>query len=242
VGSVTSDGSAGTVVCGTCGAKFPEAPVDAQLGETVPPPPARPARNPLVPVVVALVVAGMLFFGLHVARRSGPAAPSVLGKSTPAPDFTLQSLDGKSTKLSDFRGKVVLLNFWATWCGPCKIETPWLVEMQNQYGNQGLQVIGVAMDDSGKEEIANFAKDMGVNYPVLLGKETVGDAYGGIPALPESFLIGRDGRIVDRIIGLKGRSDIEDSVKKALSSQTGSNVEEAPKYFPATALQAQKWQ
>ena len=105
---------------------------------------------------------------------------------------------------------------------PCKIETPWLVELQNEYGSQGLQVVGVAMDDSGKDEIEKFAKDMGVNYPVLIGKEAVGDAYGGVPALPESFFVGRDGKIVDRIIGLKGRAEIEDAVKKALSSQVGA--------------------
>jgi hypothetical protein len=75
------------------------------------------------------------------------------------------------------------------------------------------------MDDSSKEDIAKFAKDMGVNYPVLLGQEAVGDAYGGVPALPESFFIGRDGKIVDKIIGLKGRAEIEDSIKKALDTQ-----------------------
>ena len=79
-------------------------------------------------------------------------------------------------RLSDLRGKAVLLNFWATWCGPCKIEMPWFVELQNQYGAQGLQIVGVAMDDASKEDIAKFAKDMGVNYPILLGKEAVGDA------------------------------------------------------------------
>jgi thiol-disulfide isomerase/thioredoxin len=166
----------------------------------------------------------MLYIGFHMARRSGGTeAPMILGKTTPAPDFTLESIDGKSLKLSDLRGKAVLLNFWATWCGPCKIETPWLVEMQNEYGAQGLQIVGIAMDDSGKDEIAKFAKDMGVNYPVLLGKEAVGDAYGGVPALPESFFIGRDGKIVDRIIGLRGKADIEDSIKKALSTQVGTN-------------------
>ena len=97
------------------------------------------------------------------------------------------------------------------------------MELQNQYGSQGLQVIGVAMDDSGKEDIAKFAKDMGVNYPVLLGKEAVGDAYGGIPALPESFFIGRDGKIVDKIIGLKGKGEIEDSIKKALDTEAAKN-------------------
>ena len=192
------------------------------------PPPAAPVhgsgRNPLALVVVAVIAAAMLYFGFHMARRSGSDAPSILGKSTPAPDFTLEKLNGGNLKLSDLRGKAVLLNFWATWCGPCKIETPWLVEMQDQYGNQGLQVIGVAMDDSGKDEISKFAKDMGVNYPVLLGKEAVGDEYGGVPALPESFFIGRDGKIVDRIIGLKGKAEIEDAIKKALKTEAATSA------------------
>jgi thiol-disulfide isomerase/thioredoxin len=173
-------------------------------------------RNPLALVVVALVAAAMLYFGFHMARRSAP--PPAITKAGPAPDFTLQSLDGKNMRLSDFRGKAVLLNFWATWCSPCKIEMPWFIDLQKQYGAQGLQIVGVAMDDSSKEDIAKFAKDMGVNYPVLIGKEAVGDAYGGVPALPESFFIGRDGKIVDKIIGLKGKAEIEDSIKKALDT------------------------
>jgi cytochrome c-type biogenesis protein len=194
-------------------------------------------RNPLALVVVAVVIAGMLFFGFHVARRAAPQrvgqAPDT-AKAAEAPDFTLESLDGKSMRLSDLRGKAVLLNFWATWCAPCKIEMPWFVELQNEYGPQGLQIVGVAMDDSAKEDIAKFAKDMGVNYPVLLGKEAVGDAYGGVPALPESFFISRDGKIVDRILGLEGKADIEDAVKKALKAR--------PETSPTTAAgtQAQK--
>ena len=168
-------------------------------------------------VVAAVVAAAMLYFGVHMARRSGPT--SAITRSAPAPDFTLESLDGKSVRLSDLRGKAVLLNFWATWCGPCKIEMPWFIELQNHYGSQGLQIVGVAMDDSSKEDIAKFAKDMGVNYPVLIGKEAVGDAYGGVPALPETFFIGRDGKIVDKIIGLRGKGEIEDSIKKALDTQ-----------------------
>jgi peroxiredoxin len=148
-------------------------------------------------------------------------------KQRPTPDFALKDSTGETVQLSDYHGKVVLLNFWATWCGPCKIETPWLVELQNQYGSQGLQVVGVAMDDSGKDEIAKFAKDMGVNYPVLLGKEAVGDAYGGVPALPESFFIGRDGKIVDKIIGLKGKGEIEDSIKRALDTEATSSAASA---------------
>ena len=117
----------------------------------------------------------------------------------------------------------VLVDFWATWCGPCKIEMPWFVDLQKQYGSQGLQIVGVAMDDASKEDISKFAKDMGVNYPILIGKESVGDQYGGVPALPESFLISRDGKIVDKIIGLRGKAEIEDAVKKALDTQTAKS-------------------
>src|ERR1700751_6274906 len=173
----------------------------------------------------------MLYFGLHMARSSGTNHPLGIGYGTPAPDFTLETLDGKTVSLSSLRGKAVLVNFWATWCGPCKIETPLLVELQNQYGAQGLQIVGVAMDDSGKDEIARFAKDMGMNYPVVLGKEAVGQAYGGVDALPESFFVGRDGKIVDRIIGLKGKAGIEDGTKKALKTESAPS---------AAALEPQK--
>src|ERR1700736_1823539 len=192
----------------------------------------------MVLVVVALVVALMLYVGFHMARRSG-SAPRI-AKSTVAPDFSLESLDGKNIRLSDLRGKAVLLNFWATWCSPCKIEMPWFVELQNQYGSQGLQIVGVAMDDASKEDIAKFAKDMGVNYPVLIGREAVGDSYGGIPALPETFFIGRDGKVVDKILGLRGKSEIEDAIKKALNTQPTATPARAPQ--PAEAIPAQMMQ
>ncbi len=220
----------------------PDAPGPEQSGtpgsspdQNMPPQPAG-GRNPLALVFVAVVAAAMLYVGFHMARRSAAEPPALLGKSTVAPDFTLETLDGKNMRLSDLRGKAVLLNFWATWCGPCKIETPWLVELQKEYGSRGLQVLGVAMDDSGKDDIEKFAKDMGVNYPVLLGKEAVGDAYGGVPALPESFFIGRNGKIVDRIIGLKGRGEIEDAIKKALNTEPGS----APTSTASATVQPQK--
>jgi thiol-disulfide isomerase/thioredoxin len=227
---------AATVTCAACGAAYSETDIyggnydaDAPI-----PAPAAGKRNPVALLVVAVVAAVMLFFGFHMARRSGTSTSFALTKSAPAPDFTLQSLDGKNMSLSDLRGKAVLLNFWATWCGPCKIEMPWFIELQKQYGAQGLQIVGVAMDDSSKEDIAKFANDMGVNYPVLLGKEAVGDAYGGVPALPETFFIGRDGKIVDKIIGLKGRAEIEDSIKKALNTQAVSSQ------AAAAPLQSQK--
>ena len=180
----------------------------------------------------------MFFFGIHQARKNR-AGGSVSGqlRGQPAPDFELQSLDGKNVKLSDFRGKALLLNFWATWCGPCKIEMPWFVELQKEYGPQGFQIVGVAMDDASLEDIAKFAKEMGVNYPILIGKESVGDQYGGIPALPETFFIGRDGKMVDKIIGLKGKGEIEESVKKSLNTQPANSQAAA---VPAQDTQAQK--
>ena len=94
---------------------------------------------------------------------------------------------------------------------------PWFEKLQKQYASQGLQVIGIAMDDVSKEEVAKFAADVGVSYPLLLGKEEVGDAYGGVQFLPATFYIGRDGKVVDKVFGLKGRAEIEDNIKKALT-------------------------
>jgi len=238
-GAALDDGEAaranaepGTPTCEGCGAPLAPALVKAGSGDAAGFPPQgaalRKKRNPLALVVVAVVVAGMLYVGFHFARRAGSDQAETPMKNKVAPDFTLETLDGKKVRLSDLRGKAVLLNFWATWCGPCKIETPWLVELQNQYGSQGLQVVGVAMDDSGKEEIAKFAKEMGMNYPVLLGKEAVGDAYGGIPYLPESFFIGRDGKIVKKIMGIDSRSVIEDAVKETLNTQASASSAGSP--------------
>ena len=135
-----------------------------------------------------------------------------------APDFALTSLDGSKVKLSDYRGKAVLLNFWATWCSPCRVEMPWFEDLQKQYGKDGLVVLGVAMDDSEPAKIAKFASEMGVNYPVLLGTDQVSDDYGNVQYLPTTFYIGRDGVIVDKMTGLLDRKDIEEAVKKALNT------------------------
>ncbi|HZQ23481.1 MAG TPA: TlpA disulfide reductase family protein [Terriglobales bacterium] len=173
-------------------------------------------RNPLIIVFVAVIVAVMLYAGLHLARRSGTSGPTAGLKGQLAPDFELKSLDGKTVHLTDYRGKAVLLNFWATWCEPCKIEMPWFVELQKQYGPEGLQIVGVAMDDAAEQDIAKFAKEMGVNYTVLIGKEAVGQAYGGVQFLPETFFIDRSGKVIDSVFGLKSRSEIEGNVKRAL--------------------------
>ena len=178
-------------------------------------------RDPVILIVVAVVISLMLVFGIQKARHN--PSPTLGGTSKlqgqSAPDFSLTALDGKTVKLSDFRGKAVLLNFWATWCEPCKIEMPWFVDLQNKYGPQGLQVVGVAMDDASPKEIAEFSHKMSVNYPVLIGKDAVGDQYGGIPYLPSTFYISRDGKVVDRVFGLVSRSEIETNIQKALAQQ-----------------------
>jgi peroxiredoxin len=173
-------------------------------------------RNALIWVVVVVAVSVMLVAAPYLTHRTQEDPTRAQWRGKAAPEFTLESLEGKTVRLADFRGKTVLLNFWATWCQPCKIEMPWFEELQKQYGPEGLQVVGIAMDDASKEDIARFAKDLGVNYPILLGKESVGNAYGGVQFLPSTFFIDREGKIVDRVFGLKSRSEIEDEVKHAL--------------------------
>ncbi|HEY7616039.1 MAG TPA: TlpA disulfide reductase family protein [Terriglobales bacterium] len=177
-------------------------------------------RDPVIIVVVAMVVTIMLVFGFQMARRGKApggqsASDGVQGK--PAPEFALRSLEGKTVRLSDFRGKAVLLNFWATWCTPCKIEMPWFADLQKKYGPEGLQVLGIAMDeDASPQELGKFAKDLGVNYPILIGQESIEKDYGGVQFLPITLYIDREGKILEKVFGLKGRSEIEENIKKAL--------------------------
>ena len=114
----------------------------------------------------------------------------------PAPEFSLKDADGKTVHLSDYRGKVVLLDFWATWCGPCKMEIPWFIDFERQFKDKGFAVVGVSMDEDGWAAINPYIKSMGMNYRVLLGNDDVGSKYGGVESLPTTFLIDRDGGIV----------------------------------------------
>ena len=139
-------------------------------------------------------------------------------KGSVAPDFALKSLpDGKEVRLSSLRGKAVLVNFWATWCEPCKIEMPSLVDLQKKYGPQGLQIVGVAMDDADDKEINSFAHKMGVNYMVLRGTEKVGELYGGVDHLPMTYYLDRSGKVVDETEGMAGEATFEGAIKRALA-------------------------
>jgi peroxiredoxin len=134
----------------------------------------------------------------------------------PAPDFTLKDANGKSVKLSDYRGKVVLLNFWATWCGPCKIEIPWFIEFEQTYKDKGFSVLGVSMDDDGWAAVKPYLENRKVNYRVLLGDDEVGNQYGGIESLPTTFLIDREGRIASQHIGLVSKRDYAQEIQHLL--------------------------
>ncbi|MBZ5687040.1 MAG: TlpA family protein disulfide reductase [Acidobacteriia bacterium] len=140
--------------------------------------------------------------GVYSYRQSrGTRTDSLVAKQhRPAPDFTLPLIDGGQLRLSSYRGKVVLLDFWATWCVPCRDETPHFVELQQKYGGQGLQIVGVSMDDS-PDPVRTFYQQFHMNYPVVMGTADVGGAYGGVLGLPIAFLIDREGRIYAKHIG-----------------------------------------
>jgi thiol-disulfide isomerase/thioredoxin len=146
--------------------------------------------------------------------------------SHPAPNFTLEDLSGKKVSLADYRGKAVLINFWATWCGPCKIETPWLVELRNQYASKGFEILGVSLDDldpddkkmlaQEKRDIAKFAAQEHMQYPVLIDGGSIDKPYGGLDALPTSYFVDRAGNVVAAQLGLTSKADIEGNIHKAL--------------------------
>jgi thiol-disulfide isomerase/thioredoxin len=145
-------------------------------------------------------------------------------KGKMAPELALKDLDGKTVNLKDYRGKAVLVNFWATWCAPCKIELPWIVKFREQYAPQGFEVLGVAADDAPKAEIAKSAKEFGLPYPVLLEGISVADKWGGLDSLPTSFFVGRDGKIEDVTVGLYSRDELEANIKKLVGTPAAGDA------------------
>jgi len=136
-----------------------------------------------------------------------------------APDFTKSSIDGKTIRLSDYRGKLVLLNFWATWCGPCITEIPRFSSWQTKYGPQGLQVLGVSMDDDAAP-VKKFFTKYQLTYPVLMGDEHLGELYGGVLGLPITYLISPEGKIIARYQGETDLNQMEVRINNLLQSKS----------------------
>ncbi len=144
------------------------------------------------------------------SRTSSPSAST----RKPAPNFSLKDADGRTVQLTDYRGKVVLLNFWATWCGPCRIEIPWFVEFERKHKDQGFAVIGISMDEDGWQAVKPFMAQESINYRVLLGDDAVAQAYGGVESLPTTFIIDREGRISAVHKGLVSKSSYENDLNQ----------------------------
>src|SRR5215813_6843255 len=132
-------------------------------------------------------------------------------------NFTLKDLSNKDVSLASFKGKVILLDFWATWCGPCKIEIPWFIEFQNKYGKNGLQVVGVSVDDT-LDKLKPYVASMKMNYPILQGldHDDVQDAFGPMFGIPVTAVISRDGRICAKHVGLSSKDAFEKEIKSLL--------------------------
>src|SRR5881296_4477046 len=139
----------------------------------------------------------------------------------PAPEFSLTSLDGKPVTLAGSKGKVILLNFWATWCGPCRAEIPDLVELQNKYKDH-LQILGLVVDDDDQDAIKEFSEKFGINYPVALATNDIRMQYGGIPALPTSFVLDSEGRVVQKHEGLRDPVLYEAEIRSLLGLPIGN--------------------
>ena len=148
-----------------------------------------------------------------------PPVPGAPGGPQLAPDFTLSEVGtGKPLQLSAMRGKVVLLDFWATWCGPCRMEIPHFVELQKEYGPKGLQIYGVSMDQQGEAVVIPFAKNWKINYKLAIDSQ--GEAarlYGGIRSIPTTILIGRDGKVITGYVGYNPKEVFESAIKGALA-------------------------
>jgi peroxiredoxin len=135
-----------------------------------------------------------------------------------AADFALKDAEGKVYKLADYKGKVVLVNFWATWCVPCKLEIPWFVDFERQYKGDGFTMLGVSMDEDGWKVVKDYVEKSKINYPVVLGDESTTQKYGGVDALPMSFLVDQQGRIAAVHVGLVERSDYEGEIRALLGT------------------------
>lgn len=165
------------------------------------------------------------FFHSMLHGNGGASVNAGQSGGAAEPNVTFKDLDGKDVSLASLKGKVVVVNFWATWCEPCQIEIPEMIEFQQKYADRGFTLLGVAMDDEGKSVVAPFVqktqfdvdgKKMTMNYPIVLGNDDLASKFGGIIGLPTTVVISRDGKIVKRFIGLASSDALESQIQKLL--------------------------
>jgi len=175
-------------------------------------------KNKIIIVVTAIVgIILITFLALRFGDIANKKAKVAKAPSLDlAPDFKLFDMDGDEKKLSDFKGKVRILDFWTTWCPPCKAEIPHFIELYDEYKKEGLEIIGVVLDRDAEESIGYFIEQYGVNYTILLGNRQVTDLYGGIVSIPTTFVIDRDGNIRKRYIGYRDKNVFEKDIEELL--------------------------
>jgi cytochrome c biogenesis protein CcmG/thiol:disulfide interchange protein DsbE len=141
------------------------------------------------------------------------------------PDVTFKNLQGQDVSLASLKGKVVIVNFWATWCEPCRVEIPWMIGFQQKYADKGLTILGVAMDDEGKSVVAPYVQttqfdvdghSMTMNYPIVLGNDDIAAKFGGLLGFPTTIVISRDGKVQKRFIGLADEAELDKQIKALL--------------------------
>jgi peroxiredoxin len=141
----------------------------------------------------------------------------------PTPEFSLKDGNGQTVHIADYKGKVVLLDFWATWCGPCKVEIPWFIDFEREFKDQGFAVLGVSMDEDGWTVIKPYVKDRQMNYRILLGDDKVSTSYGGLDALPTTLLISREGKIASVHEGVSmGKEEFKNAIAQLLEAPRAS--------------------
>jgi peroxiredoxin len=171
-------------------------------------------------IVILLFISNNFNYLFGGKEPNGPYPPNYIPPaqqgSVMAPDFTLPTTDGKSLKLSSLKGKVVILDFWATWCPPCREGIPDLIQLKKKYGKKGFEIIGISVDSQTKEEVIPFAKENGINYPIVYFNQAVIQQYGGIESIPTSFVLDKQGKIIASYQGLKPIEVYEEHIKKLL--------------------------
>jgi cytochrome c biogenesis protein CcmG/thiol:disulfide interchange protein DsbE len=167
-----------------------------------------------------LAISTLLAAGILMASEpaGAPAALQPAARRKPAPEFALQDSSGKTVSLKDYRGKVVLLDFWATWCHGCKLEIPWFAEFSRKYGNKGVAVVGVSLDSDGWKVVSPFLKAEHIPYQVVLGNDTVAKSYG-IENMPDTFLIDREGRVAAVYNGMVDKQNVENNLRAMLTER-----------------------